>query len=194
MGTIEAVDGDHLTISFDHAGTKRVMAQFVAKPDHAHGPAMNAVSGWTIIVEVPKHAAEIFDRALARFRPRPHRLNRQIRIFGASKRLPSAHRMKRRWLALSRSRRSFQIFRNPISVSHLCRRSIGSPKTKNLFNRFPLADSSFIPRITTELCPPEVHRSPSTQVPLSERDRTAPPLAASLRWTDYRETHPRVAF
>ena len=32
MGTIEAVDGDHLTISFDHAGTKRVMAQFVAKP------------------------------------------------------------------------------------------------------------------------------------------------------------------
>jgi DNA helicase-2/ATP-dependent DNA helicase PcrA len=32
MGTIEAVDGDHLTIFFDHAGTKRVMAQFVAKP------------------------------------------------------------------------------------------------------------------------------------------------------------------
>ncbi|MEC7575232.1 MAG: 50S ribosomal protein L11 methyltransferase [Pseudomonadota bacterium] len=26
---------------------------------------MNAVSGWTIIVEVPKHAAEVFDRALA---------------------------------------------------------------------------------------------------------------------------------
>jgi DNA helicase-2/ATP-dependent DNA helicase PcrA len=32
MGTIEAVDGDHLTIEFDNAGTKRVMAQFVAKP------------------------------------------------------------------------------------------------------------------------------------------------------------------
>ena len=32
MGTIEAVDGDHLTISFDHAGTKRVMVQFVVKP------------------------------------------------------------------------------------------------------------------------------------------------------------------
>ncbi len=32
MGTVEAVDGDHLTISFDHAGTKRVMAQFVVKP------------------------------------------------------------------------------------------------------------------------------------------------------------------
>ncbi|MGB0552994.1 MAG: ATP-dependent helicase [Alphaproteobacteria bacterium] len=32
MGTIEAVDGDHLTIEFDNAGTKRVMAQFVGKP------------------------------------------------------------------------------------------------------------------------------------------------------------------
>ena len=32
MGTIEAVDGEHLTISFDHAGTKRVMVQFVVKP------------------------------------------------------------------------------------------------------------------------------------------------------------------
>ena len=31
MGTIEAVDGDHLTIAFDKAGTKRVMAPFVAK-------------------------------------------------------------------------------------------------------------------------------------------------------------------
>mgnify|MGYP001211121224 FL=1 len=31
MGTVEAVDGDHLTIAFDKAGTKRVMAQFVAK-------------------------------------------------------------------------------------------------------------------------------------------------------------------
>ncbi|MEE2689816.1 MAG: UvrD-helicase domain-containing protein [Pseudomonadota bacterium] len=31
MGTIEAVDGNHLTISFDKAGTKRVMAQFVTK-------------------------------------------------------------------------------------------------------------------------------------------------------------------
>ena len=29
---IEAVDGDHLTIEFDNAGTKRVMAQFVGKP------------------------------------------------------------------------------------------------------------------------------------------------------------------
>ena len=32
MGTIEAADGDHLTIAFDNAGTKKVMAQFVAKP------------------------------------------------------------------------------------------------------------------------------------------------------------------
>ena len=32
MGTVETVDGDHLTIFFDHAGTKRVMAQFVVKP------------------------------------------------------------------------------------------------------------------------------------------------------------------
>jgi DNA helicase-2/ATP-dependent DNA helicase PcrA len=32
MGTIETVDGDHLTIEFDNAGTKRVMAQFIAKP------------------------------------------------------------------------------------------------------------------------------------------------------------------
>jgi DNA helicase-2/ATP-dependent DNA helicase PcrA len=32
MGTIEVVDGDHLTIEFDNAGSKRVMAQFVAKP------------------------------------------------------------------------------------------------------------------------------------------------------------------
>jgi len=31
MGTVEAVDGDHLTIAFDKAGMKRVMAQFVAK-------------------------------------------------------------------------------------------------------------------------------------------------------------------
>lgn len=31
MGTVEAVDGDHLTIAFDKAGRKRVMAQFVAK-------------------------------------------------------------------------------------------------------------------------------------------------------------------
>ena len=31
MGTVEAVDGDHLTIAFDKAGTKRVIAQFVAK-------------------------------------------------------------------------------------------------------------------------------------------------------------------
>ena len=53
------------------------MAQFV-DVDHAHGPAMNAVSGWTIIVEVPKHAAEVFDRALA-LPAAPHRLNRQIR-------------------------------------------------------------------------------------------------------------------
>ncbi len=32
MGTITTVDGDHLTIEFDNAGTKRVMAQFVARP------------------------------------------------------------------------------------------------------------------------------------------------------------------
>ena len=33
MGTVEAVNGGHLTIAFDKAGTKKVMAQFVGRPE-----------------------------------------------------------------------------------------------------------------------------------------------------------------
>ena len=32
MGNITEIDGDHLTIKFDKAGTKKVIAAFVQKP------------------------------------------------------------------------------------------------------------------------------------------------------------------
>ena len=155
---------------------------------------MNAVSGWTIIVEVPKHAAEIFDRALARFRPRPHPFESpetdlwRVEAFAISP--PDETALVG---AVAIASELSNIPEPDIRVAPLPAIDWVA-ENQNLFNRFPLAGSLFIPRITTELCPPEVRRSPSTQVPLSERDRTAPPLAACLRWTDYRETHPRVAF
>ena len=137
---------------------------------------MNAVSGWTIIVEVPKHAAEVFDRALAPLSAATSSFRCQIRIFGASKRLPSARRMKRRWLVLSRSRGLSDIPEPDIRVAPLP--AIDWVASKNLFNRFPLAGSLFIPHYDG-IVPAGSTSLAVDAGPLSERDRTAPPLAAS---------------
>ena len=48
MGVVNEIDGDHLTIDFDKAGTKKVVAAFVEKPwcsDHAPALLENWIAG-----------------------------------------------------------------------------------------------------------------------------------------------------